>query len=157
MKKIRKIILEQFLQEDEFRFEKERGEAKQVLFAFMEGKTKVNSVEDSKEKDISDAMSDNDFSHHGISFSSEEPIISLTYNHKDYSISASIEKEYQYKTEDSTMDFPGHEEINLKNIEIKNNQIVIYNEFGFETIFTKAELGKDTFTKIEKTLMKYVK
>ena len=154
--RVRKVILEALLYEDEFRVEQEQNEAKEALFAFMQGNAKVNGVEDTDSEELSGALDKNDFHNHGYSHIQEHPIISITYNHKDYSISTDIDKEYYYKTENSTRDFPGHEEIKLKNISITSPQILVYNQFGTEYPFTSSQLGGENFKHMEKVLMNYI-
>ena len=154
--RVRKMVLETLLYEDEFRVEQEKKEAGEALFAFMQGKTKVNKVEDTKAAELSDALDKNDFHHQGYTHVEEEPIISITFNHKDYSISTSIDKEYFYRTEDSTRDYPGHEEMKLKNISITSPQILVYNQFGSEYSFNSSQLGADNFKHMGKVLMNYI-
>ena len=108
-------------------------------------------------EDISNAMEKNDYSNQGHSHIIEEPSISITYKHKDFYISAQIDKDYVYRTENSDSDFPGYEEIKLNNVEITNNSVTLYNENGNEFVFTLAELGNETFKHLEKTLKKYLK
>ena len=76
--RVRKMVLETLLYEDEFRVEQEKKEAGEALFAFMQGKTKVNKVEDTKAAELSDALDKNDFHHQGYTHVEEEPIISIT-------------------------------------------------------------------------------
>ena len=155
--RVKKMILETFLYEEEFRVDAEKNEAKEALFAFMKGEAKVNKVEDTTVEDISNAMEKNDYSNQGHSHIIEEPSISITYKHKDFYISAQIDKDYVYRTENSDSDFPGYEEIKLNNVEITNNSVTLYNENGNEFVFTLAELGNETFKHLEKTLKKYLK
>ena len=155
--RIRKIILETLLNEGEFGEEQEKSACRDALFAFMEGKVKVTAVEDTEAQDLDDAMSSNDYSHQGHTYISEEPIIAFTFNHKDFSVSATIEKEYFYRTEDSSRDFPGHEDIKLKNIKITSPHILVYDEFGTEFIFTPSEIGSANIKHLEKIFTNYIK
>ena len=154
---MKKMILETLLYEEEFRVEAEKQEAKDALFAFMKGEAKVNKVEDSNEESVQGAMDKNDFTHQGHSHTEEQPIISMTYQGKDFSLTSTIDKEYYYTTEDSTRDYPGHEEIKLKSINITNPNIIMYNEFGTEYVFTPSEIGTENVKHLEKVLLKYIK
>lgn len=81
----------------------------------------------------------------------------MTYQGKDFSLTSTIDKEYYYTTEDSTRDYPGHEEIKLKSINITNPNIIMYNEFGTEYVFTPSEIGTENVKHLEKVLLKYIK
>lgn len=154
--RIKKTILETFLYEQEFRIEEEEKEAKEALFAFIKGEAKFDGLENSKPEDIEDAKDKNDFHNEGYSYVNEQPTILITYKNKDYSIVLDIDKEYYYRIEDSSRDFPGYEEIKLKNITIKDYKIILYNEFGTEYVFTKSEIGTENFNHFEKILKRYI-
>lgn len=154
--RIKKIILENLIKEDEFRLESEKNSAKEAVFALMQDKAKVTKVEESSPEEISNAMDANDFAPEGFSHMQESPIIFFTFNHKDYSFSPNIDKEYYYKTESSDRDYPGHEEFKLRNIDITDPFIKIYDDESVSYKFTETELGRENFKQLEKSLKKYI-
>lgn len=158
-KKINNLIKEIFEKTEESQipaFDKEK--AKEVVFAFVNDKIDKGSVkvEESSEMKVSDMVDANDSMEKGQAYKKENPIISFKYQGKEYSFLLEIEKEYSYETESGNWDTPSNETFELIDISLTHDEIEIGNWDGDVVKLYPTDLGKETFKKFEKTLLKFI-
>jgi hypothetical protein len=153
---IRKTILEHLIKEEEIAAITNRKRVYGALVAFIEGKAKVTGVEENEEETFSNAIDKNDFHPNGYSYMEESPMISFTFNHVDYMITATLEKQYYYKYEPEGTYSPSVEDIQLQEVDIKSPNILIYEE-GDEYSFRISEIGGQNIKRLEKIIKSYIK
>lgn len=154
--RIRNIIFETLLREEEFRLQQEKELAKNALLAFTNNQAKVTKVEESSQEDLNAAMEQNHHASQGYAHFQESPLISFTFNHHDYTFNSTIDKEYVYKTEKDSREYPGYEEMKLKNVSITQPTVSVYNEEGAEYEFSLSELGAENVKNLNLILTKYI-
>jgi hypothetical protein len=155
-KKIQNLIQEMFEQAGEMQepiFDKEK--AKEVVMAFINKEIDKGSVkvEESKEMEISDMESANDYMSKGYAFQKENPIIFFKYKGKEYSFVLEIEKEYSYETDRGDWDNPPYASSELTKVGLTHYEIEIGDDDGEIVKLTPADIGKETFKKFEETLL----
>lgn len=156
---IKKLIKEVFEQSENINsdiFDLEK--AKEAIFAFINDEIDKGSVkvEESKEMEVSDMIDANDYLRKGHAYQKENPIVFFKYKGKEYSFVVEIEKEYVYETEAGDWNTPSYESSDLIGLNLSHNEIEISNSEGDNVKITKSDLGKETFKKFEKTLMKFI-
>jgi len=158
-KKIKNFIKEAFEQSEDINsnvFDVEK--AKQIVLAFINNEIDKGSVkvEESEKMEVSDMVGVNDHLRRGHAYKKENPIVFFKYKGEEYSFLLEIEKEYTYETESEDWNTPSYESSDLNNLELTNDEIEVANSEGEMFKVKKSEIGKETFKKFEKTLMRFI-